>query len=228
MGRGRRGFRDHNSSFLSPANTVVDGNSKTRQMVQREKRQEGRKARSVAQGVLKAVRRHAKVWTTGDEPHVAAAQWRSATSSAGVYKNGSQSCMISETRCRAKLYGIFKQAERHSKNGPFWLLLGRSDQLVGSQIARLSSFGIVILSEVLSHGFDLNSYIVRNVLPRVFSKHVIKRMLLVSARRSAVTRLVSLSCVGPPRALSFSKWPLAYPSRNVLRCFCALAADSTM
>ena len=46
----------------------------------------------------------------------------------------------------------------------FFMLLGGSHQLVGSQIARLSSLGIVILSEVLSPGFDLNSSIVRNVL----------------------------------------------------------------
>ena len=44
------------------------------------------------------------------------------------------------------------------------MLLGGSDQLVGSQISRLSSSGVVILSEVLSPGFDLNSSIVRNVL----------------------------------------------------------------
>ena len=167
-----RGTRDHNASFLSPgsvvgcapANTVVDGNSKTRQMAQQEKRQQVRKARSVAQGNLDAVRCHAKAWTTGDEPHVAAAQWRSATSSSRVDKNGSQSCVISETRCRAKLHGIFKQAQRHNKDGRIFLLLGRSDQLVGGQIARLSSLGIVILSEVLSPGFYLKSFIVRNVL----------------------------------------------------------------
>ena len=38
--------------------------SETRQMPQREKRQEVRRARSVAQGDLEAVGRHAKVWTT--------------------------------------------------------------------------------------------------------------------------------------------------------------------
>ena len=149
---------------FSVANTGVDGNSKTRQMAQQEKRQEERKARSVAQGVLEAVRRHGKVWTTGDEPQVAAAQWSSATSPARVDKTGSQSCRISATRCRAKLHGIFKHAQRLSKDGLFFLLLGRSEQLVGRQIARLSSLGIVILSEALSPGFDRNSSIVRNVL----------------------------------------------------------------
>ena len=32
-------------------------------------------------------------------------------------------------RCRAKLHGIFKQAQRYSKDGRFFLLLGRFDQL---------------------------------------------------------------------------------------------------
>ena len=102
--------------------------------------------------------------SAGDEPHVAAAPWRAATSTARVDRTGSQSRVISESRCRTKLHGVFKQAQRHSKDGRFFLLLGRSDQLVGSQIAWLSSSGIVILSEVLSPGFDLNSSIVRNVL----------------------------------------------------------------
>ena len=57
----------------------------------------------------------------------------------------------------------------------------------------------------------------------VFSKHVIKRMLLVSTRSFAVSRLVSLSGIGPPISLSSSKYqwicaPLASRSRNVLRC----------
>ena len=85
-------------------------------MAQREKRQEVRKARTVAQGDLEAVGRHARVWATGD------AQWRSAASSARVDKTDSQSCMFSENRCRAKLHGIFKQAHRHSKDGRFFLL----------------------------------------------------------------------------------------------------------
>ena len=83
--RSRRGSeRDHDSSLLGSsrrsvvrcalANPIVDGHSKTKQMTQREKRQGVRKARSVAQGNLQAVRRHAKVWTNGDESHVAAAQ----------------------------------------------------------------------------------------------------------------------------------------------------------
>ena len=38
------------------------------------------------------------------------------------------------------------------------------DHLVGNQIARLSACGVVILSEFLSPNFDLNSFIVRNVL----------------------------------------------------------------
>ena len=104
-------------------NPIVGGKSKTRQMAQREKRQEVRKARSVAQGNLEAVRRHAKVWTTGGKSHVAATQWRLATSSARVDKTCSQPRMISETRCRAKLHGIFKNSQRQSRDGRFFLLL---------------------------------------------------------------------------------------------------------
>ena len=135
MGRGRGSERDHDSSLLGPsrrsvvkralANPVVAGDSETRQMAQREKRQEVRKARSVAPGDLDAVGRQSKVWATGDKPHVAAAQWRSATSSARADKTGSQSCMISESRCRAKLHGTFKQAQRHSKDGRFFLAVGQ-------------------------------------------------------------------------------------------------------
>ena len=99
----------------------------------------------------------------GDEPHVAAANWRTDTSPARVDQTGSQSRVISESRCRTKLHGMFKQAhQRHSNR--FFFLLGKYDQLVGGQIARLSSLGIVILSEVQSPAFDLNSSIVRNVL----------------------------------------------------------------
>ena len=117
-----------------------------------------------AQGNLEAVRRHAKIWTIGDKPHVAATRWRSTTSAARVDRTCSPSRMISGSRCRAKLHGIFKNAQRGSTDGRFILLLGGSDPLVGNQIARLSSFGVVILSEVLSPGFDLNSPIVRYVL----------------------------------------------------------------
>ena len=61
--------------------------------------------------------------------------------------------MISQPRCRAKLHGIFKQAQRQSRDGRFFLLVGGYDQLVGNQIARLSSGGVVILSEFLSPNF---------------------------------------------------------------------------
>ena len=74
--------------------------------------------------------------------------------------------MISKSRCRAKLHGRFKHAQRQSRDGRFFLLLGCSDQRFGSQISRLSSFGVVILSEVLSPEFDLNSSTVCNVLRR--------------------------------------------------------------
>ena len=121
---------------------------------------------------------------------------------------------MSRLLCDAMLHSIFKHAQRQSRDGWFFLRLGGSDQLVGSQIARLSSLGVVILSEVLSPGFDLNSPIVRNVLrgwiacggiaavwmtqPLALStvvwKLFNKRKLLVSLRSSTATRLVSLLC----------------------------------
>ena len=72
--------------------------------------------------------------------------------------------MISKSRCRAKLHGIFKHAQLQSRDSRFFLLLGGFDQLVGNKIACLSSCGVVILSEVLSPDFDLSSSTVRNVL----------------------------------------------------------------
>ena len=72
--------------------------------------------------------------------------------------------LISQPRYRAKLHGIFKQAQRQSRDDRFCLLVGGYDQLVGNQIARLSSCEMVILSEFLSPNFDLNSSTVRNVL----------------------------------------------------------------
>ena len=124
MGRGRRCKQNHNSSSLGPGSVVKC---------------------ALANPVVAGD-------SAGDEPHVAAAPWRAATSSARVDQTASQSRGISESRCRTKLHGIFKLAQRHSKDGRFFLLLGRSDLLVRSQIARLSSLGIVILSEVLSPG----------------------------------------------------------------------------
>ena len=59
---------------------------------------------------------------------------------------------------------FLKTAQRQSRDGRFFLLSGGSDQLVGSQIARLSSLRVVMLCEVLSSVFDFNSTIVRNVL----------------------------------------------------------------
>ena len=81
-----------------------------------------------------------------------------------VDKIGLQSRVISQPRCRAKLHGIFKQAQHQSRDGRCFLLVGGYDQLVGNQIARLSSRGVVILSEFLSPNVDLNSSTVRNVL----------------------------------------------------------------
>ena len=74
--------------------------------------------------------------------------------------------MISQPRCRAKFHGIFKQAQRQSRDGRRFFLVGGYEQLVGNQIARLSACGVVIVSEFLSPNFDLNSSTVRNVLRR--------------------------------------------------------------
>ena len=133
MGRSCWSKRDHNSPLLSPsrrsvvrcglANPIVAGNSKARQMAQHEKCQEVLEARSAAQGNLEAAGTHAKVWTTGGKPRAAASQWRTATSSARV-DHGSQPRVILESRCRAKLHGIFKHAQRRSRDGRFfWHLL---------------------------------------------------------------------------------------------------------
>ena len=84
-----------------------------------------RKARSVAQGNLEVVGRHAKVWTIGDKPHVAASQWRSATISARVDKTGSQSRMISETRFRTKLHGIFQTCSTSKQRWSVFLAFRR-------------------------------------------------------------------------------------------------------
>ena len=116
----------------------------------------------------------------------------------------------------------------------FW---GGSDQLVGSQIARLSSLGIVVLSGVLSPRFDLNSSVVRNVLRGCISHVDIAavwmtqplasstvsclleacqlRTWVVSARNSITTRLVGLLCIVPAKALPFGKY----------RWICALVAS---
>ena len=51
-----------------------------------------------------------------------------------------------------------------SRDGRFFLPVGGYGQLVGNQFARQSSFGMVILSEILSPNYDLNSSTVRSVL----------------------------------------------------------------
>ena len=73
-----------------------------------------------------------------------------------VDKTGLQSRMISQARCRAKLHGLFKQAQRQSRDGRFFLSVGGYVRLVGDQIARLSTCGVMILSEFLSPDFGLN------------------------------------------------------------------------
>ena len=72
--------------------------------------------------------------------------------------------VISESRCRTKLHVFSNKRNVTAKMVGFFLLLDGSDQLVGGQIARLSSSGIVVLSGVLSPGFDLKSSLVRDVL----------------------------------------------------------------
>ena len=61
--------------------------------------------------------------------------------------------MISEARCRAKLLRVFKNAQRQSKAGRFFLLQGG-----------LSQLRVVILSEFLSLGSDIASPVACNVL----------------------------------------------------------------
>ena len=65
MGRNLRSERDHHSSVLSSARRGrhLDKDSKTRQMAQRQKRQEARETRSSAEGNIEIVPRHEKVWT---------------------------------------------------------------------------------------------------------------------------------------------------------------------
>ena len=151
----------------------TDGDSKTRQVAQREKRQTVREIRSAAEGNLDAVPRHAGLWAAGDRPHVAALRRLPASSSTGVDNSRSRSLqrgklsgvhMISEARCRAKLHGVFSDCQRQSKSERFFLRLGVHDQLFANQIACLSSLGVVILSDILSPGFDLASPVVRDVL----------------------------------------------------------------
>ena len=120
-------------------------------MAQREKRPEVREACSVAERNCENVDSHGKVWATGDKPHAATARRGTTPSSASVDQTGSQPRMTPESRCRAN---------RNVTAGVvgFFLLMGGPARLVGSQIARLSSLG------VLSPDFGLNNSTVRNVL----------------------------------------------------------------
>ena len=88
MGRDLGSKRDHDSCPLGSSRRsvvrcawaipIVDGNSKARQMAQREECQKVRETRSVAQGNLETVDSHAKIWATGDKPHAAAARRRNS------------------------------------------------------------------------------------------------------------------------------------------------------
>ena len=91
----------------------------------------------------------------------------------------------------------------------FFLLTGGSNQLVGNQMARLSSLGVVILSEVLSPDIDLNSSAVRNVLRGWIAHGDIAAVWMTQPRTSSTA--ASVRC----------QWMcvlLAYRSGNVLRC----------
>ena len=58
----------------------------------------------------------------------------------------------------------FQTSVTSKQRWSFFLLVGGYDQLVGNQIAPLSSCGVVILGEFLSSNYDLKSSTVRNVL----------------------------------------------------------------
>ena len=88
---------------------------------QREKRQEVREARSAVEGNVEVA-------------HGAISRRLPASASSRSENSCSQAHMISEALCRAKLHGVFKNAQRQSKDGPFFLLLGLSDQLVANQL----------------------------------------------------------------------------------------------
>ena len=180
---------------------------------------------------------HVKVWATGHKPHAAIARRGTNPSPASVDQTGSQPRVISESRCRAKLRGIFKQAQRHSRDGRFFLLVGGPARLVGGQISRLSSLGIVVLSGVLSPDFDLNSSTVRNVLrgwithgdiaavwmTQPFALSTVSSLSKACQQATiagvyAATKLVT--CIVPAKTLTFAKcrWIcalLASISRNV-------------
>ena len=94
---------------------------KARQMAQREKRPEVREGCSVV-----SQRKYGQL-VKSRMPR-SCSKVHNPLFCASVDSTGSQPRMISE---RAKLHGIFEQAQRHSRDGRFFLLLGGSDQLVG-------------------------------------------------------------------------------------------------
>ena len=98
MGGRLRSERDHVSSILcsprrgiagcSLENPVPDGDSKTRQVAQREKCQEVRKARSAVVRNIEVVPRHAGLWTAGDRSHVTTPRRRPEFLFAGAHDIG--------------------------------------------------------------------------------------------------------------------------------------------
>ena len=139
--------------------------------------------------------------------------------------------VISKPRCPAELHGNFKHAQRQSRDGRFLSLVGGYDQLVGNQIARLSSCGVVILSEFLSSYFVFNSSTVRNVLRGWIAHGDVAAVCLTEpltssaaaclfetchqARSSSAIRIVSLSSIVSTVTLSFSRyqWICAFRKR---------------
>ena len=144
--------------------------------------------------------------SAGDEPHVAAAPWRAQPPLPPVL---TKTRVISESRCRTKLHGIFKKAQRHSKDSRCFLLLGGSDQLVGSQVARLPSLRVVILNEVLSPDFGLNSSIVRDVL-----RGWIAHGAIAAVWKTQPLTLSTAACL-----------PEACHQANVVGCYAVLNSD---
>ena len=162
MGRNLGGTCDHDASLLgsSPrsvfgcalANPIVDGNSETRQVAQREEcpryEKHGRLLKETAK-LSTATRKNGQL-VMRRMPQLLEEAQPPRPLSASVDQTGSQPLVVSESRCRAKLHGISKQAQRHSRDGLFYLLVGGPARLVSSQIARLSSLGIESFRPILT------------------------------------------------------------------------------
>ena len=132
MFRNLRSERYHYSNILSSArgsdalwkNQIVDRDSKTRRWRSDKSVRRYEKHARLLKETSKLSRATRKVWTAHDQTHVEVPRRLFASSSSsGVENSGPQSLMIPEARCRATLRGIFKVAQRQSKDGRFFLLL---------------------------------------------------------------------------------------------------------